>query len=221
MCIPSAATLTGNRPSALSRAVWGLCLAAGLAAANPAHAERADRNKPMNAEADALRYDDARQLSVFTGNVVITKGSIVIRGERVEVRQDPSGNQFGWVTGTADKPAFFRQKREQVNEYIEGVADQIEYNSQADNVKFTGRAVLRRYRGATLSDETAGSLILYDNAAETFTVDGGAANRTPANPSGRVRAMLTPAPKPGAAVPPDSAEVPALRPTPRMGEVTR
>lgn len=167
------------------------CVLAVMAVA--AHAERADRNQPMNAEADALRYEDARQLSVFTGNVVITKGSIIIRGDRVEVRQDAQGNQFGLVTGSAASPAFFRQKREGVDEYIEGVANQIDYNGQTDQVKFIGSAVLRRYRGAVLGDETAGSLIVYNNANETFSVDGGTANRTASNPSGRVRAMLTPA----------------------------
>lgn len=161
-----------------------------------AQAESADRNKPMNAEADALRYDDARQLSVFTGNVVITKGTIIIRGDRVEVRQDPQGNQFGVVTGSAAAPAFFRQKREGLDEHIEGVADRIDYNGQADVVRFEQRATLRRYRGGTLADETAGSLIVYNNTSETFTVDGGPTSRTAANPSGRVRATLSPTPRP-------------------------
>ena len=161
-----------------------------------AHADTADRDKPMNAEADALRYDDARQLSVFTGNVVITKGTIIIRGDRVEVRQDPQGNQFGVVTGSATAPAFFRQKREGLDEFIEGVADRIDYNGLADTVRFERHAMLRRYRGATLADETAGNLIVYNSKAETFSVDGGPASRTAANPSGRVRAMLTPTPKP-------------------------
>jgi lipopolysaccharide export system protein LptA len=191
-----------------------------LGAGSAAHAERADRDKPMNAEADALRYDDAKQISIFTGQVVITKGTIIIRGDRVEVRQDAQGNQFGVVTGAAGQQAFFRQKREALDEHIEGVADRIEYNSQLDNVKFIGSAVLRRYRGATLGDETAGSLIVYDNVAETFSVDGGVANRTAANPSGRVRAMLSPAPKPAGATPAtaskDSGPAPALKVSPRL-----
>ena len=191
-----------------------------LGAGGAAHAERADRDKPMNAEADALRYDDAKQISIFTGQVVITKGTIIIRGDRVEVRQDAQGNQFGVVTGAAGQQAFFRQKREALDEHIEGVADRIEYNSQLDNVKFIGSAVLRRYRGATLGDETAGSLIVYDNVAETFSVDGGVANRTAANPSGRVRAMLSPAPKPAGATPAaaskDSGPAPALKVSPRL-----
>ena len=54
-----------------------LCILWGGAA----HAEKADRNKPMNVEADALRYDDLKQTSVFTGRVVLTKGTILIRGK--------------------------------------------------------------------------------------------------------------------------------------------
>ena len=57
----------------------------------PAFAEKADREKPMNVEADALRHDDLAQTSVFTGNVVLTKGTILIRGTRLEVRQDADG----------------------------------------------------------------------------------------------------------------------------------
>jgi lipopolysaccharide export system protein LptA len=196
-----------------------LCLLAG----GGLHAETADRLKPMHAEADALRYDDARQLSVFTGNVVITKGTIVIRGDRVEVRQDSQGHQFGVVTGTAGTPAFFRQKREGIDEHIEGVAERIEYNGQTDVVRFERNAVMRRYRGTVLADETTGSLIVYNNASETFSVDGGQASRSPANPSGRVRAMLSPTPKPAAATAgpqPDSQRLP-LRPSGQIDGATR
>lgn len=199
---------------------WVALSALWLCAA--AHAEKADRDKPMNAEADSLRYDDVRQLSVFTGNVVITKGSIVIRGDKVEVRQDAQGNQFGVVTGSAAKPAFFRQKREGLDEYIEGVSDRIDYNGQTDVVRFEQRAMLRRYRGATLADETSGSLIVYNNAAETFSVDGGEASKTPSNPSGRVRAMLTPTPRPAEGAPAPAATDPArLRSAPVLDGVGR
>jgi lipopolysaccharide export system protein LptA len=191
-----------------------LCLAL-LAGAAPAQAEQADRNQPMNAEADALRYDDARQTSVFTGNVVITKGSIVIRGAQVEVKQDAQGNQFGVVNGS---PAFFRQKRDGVDEFIEGTAQRIEYNSQADTVRFIGNAVLRRLTGSRINDETTGALIVYNNTTDVFTVDGGPSNRTAGNPTGRVRAMLTPVPKPGEAVSPAPAPPAALNPAGKLGE---
>ncbi len=191
-------------------------LSAGLVWSGLALAEKADRNQPLNAEADSLRYDDARQTSVFTGNVVITKGTILIRGAVVEVRQDPQGNQFGVVNGS---PAFFRQKRDGVEEFIEGTGQRIEYDSKADTVRFIGNAVMRRFKGTQLSDETTGSVIVYNNTTDVFTVDGGSANRSADNPSGRVRAMLTPVPKeaePGAtpAAPPPAT----LKPSPRIDE---
>lgn len=190
------------------------CLVAGLLFANAAHAEKADRNLPLNAEADALRYDDARQTSVFTGNVVITKGTIVIRGAKVEVRQDAQGNQFGIVNGS---PGFFRQKRDGVDEFIEGTAQRIEYDSKADTVRFVGDAVLKRFKGSQLNDETTGSVIVYNNTTDVFTVDGGVASRTNDNPTGRVRAMLTPVPKEGAPV--ATPAPPAnLRPSNELGE---
>jgi lipopolysaccharide export system protein LptA len=181
-------------------ATLSLALAAVLATA-PAGAEKADRNKPMNVEADALRYDDLHQTSVFTGKVVVTKGSIVIRGAKMTVKQDPEGYQFGTVTAEPGKLAFFRQKRDGVDEYIEGEGETIEYDGRADRVKFIGRAEMRRLRGATVNDETSGSVITYDNTNDQFTVDGGAvAGATPANPGGRVRATLAPRPAGSAAV---------------------
>lgn len=185
-------------------------------------AEKADRDQPMNVEADALRYDDLKQTSVFTGNVVLTKGTILIKGAKVEVRQDPQGNQFGLVTATPGQLAFFRQKREGLDEFIEGEGELIDYDSQADTVKFIKQAQLRRYRGSVLADEFKGGLIVYNNTTEVFTLDGapvaGASGSTgrPGAPSGRVRAMLTPQKK-GAA----SAPGAALRPSTQLGEGKR
>ncbi len=174
-------------------------------------AEKADNSKPMNIESDALRYDDLKQLSVFTGRVVMTKGSIVIRGGMVAVRQDAQGYQFAEVTAETGKLAFFRQKREGVDEFIEGEAEKIEFDGRADTVKFIKSAQMRRLRGASLADEVTGSTILYNNGTDVFTVDGGV-TRSPADKSrGRVRVVLTP--KPQIDVNPASATPTPLRST--------
>ncbi|HVZ46167.1 MAG TPA: lipopolysaccharide transport periplasmic protein LptA [Ramlibacter sp.] len=175
--------------SLLFHAVAAVALAATVL---PAAAEKADRAKPMNVEADALRYDDLRQTSVFTGRVVVTKGTIVIRGAKVEVKQDPEGYQFGVVTADPGRLAFYRQKRDGLDEWIEGEAQTIEYDGRADRVKFIGNAQMRRLRGATLNDDITGSLITYDNTSDVFTVDGGPVGGAPAAPGGRVRATLAP-----------------------------
>lgn len=202
---------------ALNHVFRVLLLAACALSAGVATAEKADRNKPMNVEADALRYDDVKQTSVFTGRVVLAKGTIVIRGAQLDVRQDPEGFQFGLVIAEAGKLAFFRQKREGVDEFIEGEGEVIEYDGRADTVKFIKRAQLRRYRGAVLNDEMTGGVILYDNTTDVFTIDGGVARGTTGAPGGRVRAMLTPKPDASAAPPavPGAAALqlaPVLRP---------
>ena len=199
-----------------------LILAALAFTGGSAHAETADRDKPMNVEADAMRYDDLKQTNVFTGNVVMTKGTIILRGARVDVRQDAEGFQYGVVTAAPGKLAFFRQKREGVDEFIEGEAEEIYYDSKADNVRLVRKAVMRRYLGTKLSDETTGAEINYHNTTGVFTVDGGVRNLggppgsvgTGNNSGGRVRAMLTPKSAASApAVPDANTTAPALRPS--------
>ena len=177
-----------------------LLFSALVGAAGVAHAERADRDKPMNIEADALRHDELKQTSVFTGNVVMTKGTIVLRGARLEVRQDVQGYQHGVVHAEDGKRAYFRQKRDTApgapDEYVEGEGEVIEYNGQTDDVKLIRRGQLRRYTGGKLSDDIMGSIITYNNLTDVFTVDGerrsNQPSSAPAGSGGRVRAILAP-----------------------------
>ncbi len=177
----------------------------------------------MNVEADALRHDEQKQTSVFTGRVIVTKGSIIIRGARIEVRQDAQGNQYGLVSAEPGKLAFYRQKREGVEEFIEGEAETIEYDGRADTVKFIKQAQMRRYRGATLNDELTGQVILFNNTTEVFNVDGGLAQGSTGAPAGRVRAMLMPKPEEaGTTTPPKAGSAaPALRPSKALGEAQK
>ena len=170
-----------------------LLISLALLAAMPAVAEKADRDKPMNAEADALRYDDLKQTSVFTGNVIITKGTTLIRGTRVDVVQDAQGYQQAVAIAEPGKLAYYRTKRDGVDETIEGEGERIEYDGRADNVKFIRQAVMRRHVAGKLADESHGELIRYENTTDVFTVDGSVQPRPTANnPSGRVRALLSP-----------------------------
>jgi lipopolysaccharide export system protein LptA len=211
----SEAKIVPHIPSLLRQMAVGL--AASLLALTllpPAHAERADRDKPMNIEADAGRYEDQKQLTTFTGRVVVTKGTIVMRGSRLEVRQDASGNQFGTMFAEPGQRAFFRQKREGLDEYIEGEGETIEYDGKSDIVRFIRRAEMRRLAGATVQDEVLGSLIVYNNVTEVYTVDAGArASGAPsAAPGGRIRMILAPRNNGTPAAPAAAASAP-LRPS--------
>lgn len=201
-------------PTLLTRSLLAVLLLGSLLAAR---AERADRDKPLNAEADAMRHDDLRQTTVFSGNVVISKGSILIRGARVEVSQTPDGYQRAQIVAAPGQLAYYRSKRDGVDEFMEGQAELIEYDGRSDTVQFHRRAVLRRYAGTVVADETTGSLIRYDNTAEVFTVDGA----TPGGQGGRVRALLSPrqpgAPAAAPAAPTAATPSAPLRPSTTLG----
>lgn len=179
-------------PAATRPLVRALILSLGLVGA-AAQAERADRLKPLNFVADSARADDARQVNILTGDVDITKGTMVLRAQRVEVRQNPNGTQTAVATGGKAGRAYFRQKREGLDEFIEGESERIDYDGVSDVVHFTGRAVMRRLRGATVADEVVGQTITYNNTTDVFQVVGGPAS---AAPGGRVRGVISP--KPGA-----------------------
>ena len=168
-----------------------------LLCALPAYAERADRTKPVNLEADRVTVEEAKQTATFEGNVIMTQGTLTIRGERMIVQQDADGFRHGAAYGNL---ASFRQKREGFDEYIEGYAERIEYDGKADLLQMFNRAYLKKS-----NDEVRGNYISYDAASEFFRVVGGGRQAaTPGNPEGRVRAVIQPKAKgePPAGAPP-------------------
>ena len=193
------------------------CAAALLLAALawPAGAEKADRSKPMVVEADKPgTVDLQRQVVVFNGNVVIAQGTMEIRADHVELRELPDGYRAATATGTPGRQATYRQKRDGVDETVQGSADRIEYDGRSETLRFVGDGNVRRLRGTVLADEITGATIVWDNTAELFSVQGG--NATPANPGGRVRAVLSPRAEPAAA-PASAAAGPALQPSRTLG----
>jgi lipopolysaccharide export system protein LptA len=162
-----------------------LLVAAATAPASAQTARASERQLPMTIEAERQGTADlARRIVTFSGNVVITQGTLRITADRVEVREGAQGVRHAMATGVAGQPATFRRQRDGVDETIEGRAERIDYDGGADTLRLSGQAVLRLLRGATLSDEVSGQVITYDNLRETFQVTGG--------DGGRVRAVLTP-----------------------------
>ncbi len=156
-----------------------------------AWAEKADRSRPMTLESDQpCTVSLQKQTSVCSGNVVISQGTLQIRADKLELRETPEGYQMALATGTAAKPATYRQKRDGSDETVEGQAQRIDYDSRAGTLRFDGAAVVRRLRGTSVADEIQGQQIVWDSTAESFNVRGGAV--TAGNPGGRVRAVITP-----------------------------
>ncbi|MEO6277182.1 lipopolysaccharide transport periplasmic protein LptA [Roseateles sp.] len=170
-----------------------LILLAALTA-TAAHAEKGDRLKPMVFTSDKTGViDGVNQRTELQGNVIITQGSLVMSAEKVDVRETRDGYVQAYASGATGKPVSFRQARDQPGEAIEGVADQLEYDTRTENVRFIGNANVRSTRGATIANEVTGAVIVYNSRTEVFTLEGGSASP---NPNGRTRIVLMPRPQP-------------------------
>jgi lipopolysaccharide export system protein LptA len=178
-----------------------LIILALCAAATGAMAEKADRDKPVNIEADRMNYDDLRQVNVFEGNVTLTQGTLVIRADKLTVRQDPEGFQRGTAEKGPGGFAYFRQKREGLDELVEGWGERIEYDARNEKAELLVRARILRS-----GDEVRGSHITYDARTEFYSVVGGRDVASPNNPDGRVRAVLQPRSNPPAPAPAEPAD---------------
>ncbi len=174
---------------------------------SPALAARADSEQPTLVDADAMRYDDLAQTSVFTGNVVLTKGSLTLRADKLELREDPEGYQFGVATANKGKLVFVRQRREASDEFIEGEGERVEFDGRKELIHFISRAVAKRLSCGQVIDEVRGQRITYYQRTETYSAVGGPQANTP---NKRVRTVIQPKNKPanGQAAPTGCAATP-------------
>lgn len=167
-----------------------LVLIALAACCMPALAERADRDQPTIIEADRGVFDELKQVNVVSGKATLTRGTLRITGERMELRVRPDGYRSAVVTAAPDGLATFRQRRDPtrpgVEEIIDGVAERIEWDEKTDSIRFVNRAVWRRLENGVVRDQISGQVISYDATTSTYRVEGGDAG------DGRVRAVIAP-----------------------------
>jgi len=155
-------------------------------------AERADSDKPLHLESDQVLIDNAKKISTFTGNVQLTQGTMFIRGDKIVVTQDKDGFKHGTIYGNT---ASFRQKRQGMNEYVEGNGERIEYDSRSEAIDLYGQAQVKRGL-----DDVRGEHITYNIRTELFQVNSEEKNSAKTPPK-RVRAVLQPKPKNNPATP--------------------
>jgi lipopolysaccharide export system protein LptA len=171
-------------------------IAAALATAwsLPAHAEKADRSKPLVVESDGSQsatVDLKSKLTVISGHVVVTQGTLQIKADKIEVREPSPGRYQANALGNAGQPATFRQKRDKLDEVVEAEADRVEYDGAAEKVRFVGNAKLRVIRPNSPPDEAHAAVISYDQRSDTIVFEGGAAP-APGEAPGRVRMVFIP-----------------------------
>jgi lipopolysaccharide export system protein LptA len=178
-----------------------------LAAAGVSHAEKADFGKKIEIEYDDLQSDDVNQVNTLTGNVILRRGTLLMKSPKAVVTEDPEGYRFVTLTSTPGTLATFRQKRDGPgDQWVEGEAERIEYSDKTDLVKLFSKAKVRRLEGTRLSDEAQGAFISYDSRKEQFAVKNSVSGESKPGagrgtlvmePSSKLAPPAAPTPAPG------------------------
>lgn len=169
-----------------------LILAFCIGLSLPAHAERADADKPTNIEADQMTADDIKQVTIFTGNVIVTKGTVLIKAAKAVLVQDPEGYQYVTLYAAPGKLASMRQKLDGGPDlWMEGYGEKIEYDNKNEVVKFFTRARVKRLQGSVVTDDVTGEYIAYDGKTENYRVNNTSEGVSKPG-AGRVKAVIQP-----------------------------
>lgn len=114
-----------------------------------------DRDQPIYVAADRASIDDNTGITVYTGNVDITQGSMILRGDRVELRRDADGNVDQIISdGT---PAYFEQQPSAEQAVTVATGDKLDYGVGTQLLKIIGDAKVTQ-----AGDEFTGARINYD-----------------------------------------------------------
>ena len=166
----------------LAAHLFSLTIGLGLFAIS-AHAEKADKDKPIALSSDKAQFDDVKQIYHLERNVLLIKGSLIIRGEKAEVKIDPEGYQFVTIFAKPGELASLRQKRDTgLNDFIEGFAEWIEYDGKTDIAILHKQARMNQISGTRVTDQLNGDKIHYDGNVEKYNVVSKAAVKSTLSP---------------------------------------
>lgn len=136
-----------------------------------AHAEKADQDKPVVLEAEKVSVNDVQQVYELDGQVLLTKGSILITGDKGNIKVDPEGYEYVDVQGNPESTASFRQRREgPANEFMQGGGQTVTYNAKTELLTLTGDANLKRLHNMQMLDQLRGWKIDYDDVLQRYQV---------------------------------------------------
>jgi lipopolysaccharide export system protein LptA len=183
-----------------------LALIASVAVAPVVHAEKADREKPIRYSANSLDGNEVDQTVLLSGKVEVTQGTIVLKADRVVLKQQPDGSYNVSATG---KPVTFRQKMDNSDEYVDGQAQRVEYVGAKDLIELYDQSSIKRGK-----DELRGNIITYNSATGAFA--GRGSSPAAQGGDGRVSGVIQPKPKEPAKTEGKTGEGTALQPTPAL-----
>lgn len=121
-----------------------------------------DRDQPIELEADTADIDDLKGVSVYTGNVILTQGSMVIKADKLTLYNDNDKELEKAVAVGNKKLASFKQRPEGKSQDFKARAETMIYYLKKDKIHLLKKAYVQQ-DGDTFSS----SKIIYDTKKET------------------------------------------------------
>jgi len=176
-------------PRLLGALLLATSAASSLAQSQAAPATAPAEEPSTQVVSDSLRYDDNKRESTFIGNVVATRGQLVINSDQLVVSEDKAGNQFGTATANKGRLVTIIQNRPETFERIEGKGLRAEYDGSKSQFDLIGQAVVTRYICDKPYDTIRGDRVRYYQKTDVYEAQGGP-NSSAAG--GRVRSLAEP-----------------------------
>lgn len=176
----------------LSRPLLLLSACAALWLGSAAQAQQTDAAADPSTQilSVSLEYDDLNRKSIFIGDVIMTRGTMTLNADRLEMREDKDGSQYGTATSTSDKQVRIRQERPEKAEIFEARGQRADYDGKAETIVMTGNASIVRLICGKPYDRIQGDRIVYNQKNDTYSAS---------SESGRVRSIAQPRAKTEAA----------------------
>jgi len=165
---------------AMSSLLWPAVfvgLASALIADN-AHALQSDSEQPMDLTADRAELDDQKGISIYTGKVKLTQGSILLTGHKLIVE---SSDGITRMITTFGQPARFKQRPDDKPDDVVATAKRIKYDPTKEKMFLDGEALI--VQG---NQQFRGEHITYDMATDKIKARSATGNES----GGRVHITL-------------------------------
>lgn len=152
-----------------------------LCASMQAMALSSDQNQPIYIEANSVEIDDRKGASTYSGDVVLTQGTIKIDADIITVTQKAGKSDYVVATG---KPMKFQQQADN-KKTVKGSANKMEYAVNSEIIHMTGNAKLN-----TGTSNFTSQKIIYDRAKAIVKAGTAAGAKKSGKSSGRVRMTI-------------------------------
>ncbi|MCU7938779.1 MAG: lipopolysaccharide transport periplasmic protein LptA [gamma proteobacterium symbiont of Bathyaustriella thionipta] len=148
-----------------------------------------DRNQPINLEADSADIDDLKGISIYTGNVILSQGSMVIKSSKLTLYTDKNKDlEKAIAVGSEKKLATFKQRPEGKNVDFRARAITMIYYLTKDKIHLLKNAYVWQD-----GDTFSGNKIIYDTKNETVIATGKKnKDGKPVSSGGRIKVTIQP-----------------------------